>query len=230
MVSIMQSGSNLKEITMATNFDIVFKQNLPRLENIFGRTVVADKTKRLIEIFDSTETSWQKNLDRLKNKKVENILIAEAAPWSDSGKPRFFYNQIESSYHQRIWRAFFPYTSIPTENEKAFEMLADKNFLLIDTIPFSMSYSGNRNHSDYFEIIANSLSWWTEKLKSDKLNFVQKVNVAFAFKVNGQAVIKATKGQLKLKDGQTIKLTENIIAADGSGYTNSERLRTIYKL
>jgi hypothetical protein len=210
--------------------DKIFNQNLPRLENIFGKAEVANRTKRLKEIFQSNETSWQKNLDRLADKKVQNILIAEAAPWSDSGTPRFFYNQIESSYHQRIWRAFFPYTPIPSDNETAFKMLADKNFLLIDTIPFSMSYSGMRNHSDYFGIIANSLGWWTEKLNSEKITFAEKVNVAFAFKVNGLSVIKATGGQLKLKDGQTIKLTEKIIAADGSGYTNSERLRTIYLL
>lgn len=208
----------------------IFNENLPRLENIFGKTEVANKTKRLKEIFQSTETSWQKNLDRLVDKKVQNILIAEAAPWSDSGLPRFFYNQIESSYHRRIWRAFFPNTPIPIKGDTAFNMLADKNFLLIDTIPFSMSYSGVRNHSEYFGIIANSVNWWTEKLKSDKIKFAEKVNIAFAFKVNGLSVIRATGGQLKLKNGQTIMLTDKIIAADDSGYTNSERLKTIYSL
>lgn len=210
--------------------DKIFNNSLPRLENIFGKVEVTNKTSRLREIYQSTETSWLKNLDRLADKKVRNILIAEAAPWSDSGTPRFFYNQIESNYHQRIWRAFFPYTLIPSDTETAFNMLADKGFLLIDTIPFSMSYSGKRNHSDYFGIIANSLGWWTEKLNSDKLNFANKVNVAFAFKVNGLSVIKATGGQLKLKDRQTIKLTEKIIAADGSGYTNSDKLKSIYSL
>lgn len=206
----------------------IFDHNLHRLENIFGKTEIANKTKRLKEIFQSTEKSWQKNLDRLVDKKVQNVLIAESAPWSESGTPRFFYNQIESSYHQRIWRAFFPNTPIPQDNETAFKMLADKNFLLIDTIPFSMSYSGKRNHPDYFGIIVNSLGWWIEKLDSDKITFAKKVNIAFAFKVNGLSIIKATSGQLKLKNGQTVKLTDNLIAADDSGYTNSEKLRTIY--
>lgn len=207
-----------------------FNQNLPQLENIFGKIVVANKQRRLKEIFQSTEKSWQKNLDRFKKKKVRNILIAEAAPWSDRGTPRYFYNQIESCYHQRIWRAFFPGTSIPSDNETAFNMLADKNFLLIDTIPFAMSYSGKRNHSDYFGIIANSLDWWAAKLEDKKITYAEKVNVAFAFKVNGLSIIKATSGQLKLKNGQNIKLTEALIVADGSGYTNSEKLRAIYSL
>ena len=42
--------------------------------------------------------------------------------------------------------------------------------------------------------------------------------------------IRATRGQLKLGGGQIIKLTEDMIAADGSGYTNSDRLKTIYHL
>lgn len=210
--------------------NIIFIQNLHRLENIFGKTEVANKQKRLKEIFQSTETSWLKNLDRLTKKKVQNILIAEAAPWSESGQPRYFYNQIESNYHHRIWRAFFPNTLIPSDNETAFSMLTDNNFLLIDSIPFSMSYKRKRKHSDYYEILKNSLGWWTDKLKNDKITFDDEVNVAFAFKVNGLAIIKATSGQIKLKNGQTIKLSEKLIAADGSGYTNSEKLRTIYSL
>ena len=63
--------------------DKIFNQNLSLLENIFGKTDIASKTKSLKEIFDSTEKSWQTNIDRLCNKRVENILIAEAAPWSD---------------------------------------------------------------------------------------------------------------------------------------------------
>jgi hypothetical protein len=208
----------------------IFIKNLPRLENIFGKIDVANKSKRLKEIFNSTEASWQHNLDRLGDKKVENILIAESAPWSSNGIPRYFYNQIESSYHQRLWRAFFPFTPIPNDNEDAFTMLANMNFLLIDTVPFSMSYSGKRNHSSYYEIIFNSKEWWTGKLKNEKISFAKKVNVAFAFRVNGISVMKAINGELKLKDGQLIKLSEDMIAADGSGYTNSERLRRIFKL
>ena len=80
----------------------VFDQNLTRLENIFGKKVVAYRIRRLREIFYSTECTWQNNLDRFRDKEIKNILIAESAPWSDSGTPRYFYNQIESNYHKRI--------------------------------------------------------------------------------------------------------------------------------
>jgi hypothetical protein len=210
--------------------DNIFNRNLLQLENLFGSAIISEKKKRLFEISNNTEESWQKNVERLSNKKVDHILIAEAAPWSDGGVPRYFYNKMESSYHKKIWRAFFPYNEIPADDETAFGMLADKSFLLIDTLPFSMSYKGRRDRNAYFEIISNSLEWWIEKLNNSKLKLSQQVNIAFAFKVNGLKVINATGGQLKLKDRQTIRLTENLIAADGSGYTSSEKLRTIYKL
>ncbi len=93
-----------------------------------------------------------------------------------------------------------------------------------------MHYKNKRKHKEYFGIIENSVEWWTDKLKNDKLKFAPRVNVAFAFKVNGLSVIRVTQGQLKLKDGQVIKLTDDNIAADGSGYTKSDKLRAIYKL
>lgn len=36
----------------------IFDQNLSRLENIFGKTEIGNRTKRLKEIFQSTEISW----------------------------------------------------------------------------------------------------------------------------------------------------------------------------
>jgi hypothetical protein len=208
----------------------IFYQNLSILENIFGKNIVESKKQRLKEIFDSAEKSWEINIERLSDKKIEYILIAEAAPWSDSGEPRYFYNKIESRYHQKIWRVFFPYTAVPSDNKKTFNMLAGKNFLFIDSLPYSISYKGKRNRNAYFDLVSNSLEWWTEKLKNDKINFADNVKLAFAFKINGRKIIQASGGNLKLKEGKSIKITESLIAADGSGYTNSEKLRIIYKL
>lgn len=211
--------------------DTFYNQNIQHLQNIFGKTLVAERADRLTEIYLSTEKSWNINLDRFKDKKVENILIAEAAPWSESGIPRYFYNKIESNYHLRIWRTFFPCTNVPTDVEKSYNMLIDKNFMLVDTVPYSMKYlPKDRRHPSYLEIIADSLNWWNDKINNEKILLSENVNIAFAFNLNGKAIIHATKGILKLKNGQTIKLTNNLIAADGSGYTNSKMLRRIYKI
>lgn len=208
--------------------DKVFTHNLPSLENIFGWGEVVSKKERLLEIYDRVEQAWEENLNRLVNKKIEFILIAEAAPWSQSGNPRYFYNEIESRYHKSIWGTFYPYTKIPKDKEKAFSMLVEQKFLLIDTIPFSMDYSGKRNHRGYYEIILNSIRWWIEKLNNDKITFTKDVKAAFAFKKNGFAVMKACGGKLILKNGQVIKLNEKNIAADGSGYTSSKKLKEIF--
>jgi hypothetical protein len=216
---------------MKLSSKIYFDQNLPLLEKIFGKKIISDKISRLKEILEITENCWYKNRDRLKNDEVENILIAESPPWSESGTPRYFYNKIESNYHLRIWRTFFPHTNVPSDCEQAYKMLADKKFLLIDTIPYSVKFlSSNRRNVNYSLIVKKSISWWISKLNDEKLLFSKNVKIAFAFRLNGQVVIEATGGKLILKANQIIPLSADLIAADGSNYTSSDKLRNIYQL
>lgn len=211
--------------------DIPFSNHIARLEKLFGKTIVLHRQKRLQEIYENTEESWNENLERLKRKQIEYLLIAESPPWSENGTIRYFYNRIESKYHKSIWNAFYPKIFIPSDREKSYEMLADKNFLLVDTIPYSMKYSAShRRSSSYYEILLSSVPWWASKLANENLLLSKKVKVALAFKLNGNAIVKATGGQLKLRNNQVITLTEGLIAADSSGYTNSRTLRKLYGL
>jgi len=208
----------------------IFNNNLHLLENLFGKNLIAERRNRLLEIFKNTEQSWYNNLDRIKNKKIECLLIAEAPPWSENGTPRYFYNKIESSYHKRIWKTFFPFKAIPTDNEQAFNMLIDNKFLLIDSLPYAMNYKGKRNNENYQKLVKECICWWKEKLTDEKIGFTENVKISFAFKVNGNSIIKALNGRILLQNTQTIELNKELIAADRSGYTNSERLREIFKL
>lgn len=206
----------------------VFNKNLPILYHLFGEEIVARKLVRLKEIFNSTELAWENNLGRYHQTPIKHILFAEAAPWSEKGKPRYFYNQIESNFHQRIWKAIISTQPIPIDVEQSYLMLASRGFLLLDTIPYAMDFSSKRNKYAYFEIIAQSVNWWKLKLADEKIIFANQVQVAFAFKVNGQKLVEALNGRLKLKNGLTILLNDEMISADGSGYTNSEKLAKIF--
>lgn len=208
----------------------IFDNNLSIIENLYGKQFIIDRYNRLLEIFKNTEHSWYKNLNRVKNKKIENLLIAEAPPWTASGIPRYFYNSLESNYHMRIWSTFFPLKKVPSDNEQAYNMLIDKNFLLIDSLPYAMNYKGKRKNKNYQKLVENSLYWWKEKLTDERIEFAQNVKLSFAFKVNGENIINALNGSIKLKNAQTITLNEKLIAADDSGYTNSDKLKKIYRL
>ena len=206
----------------------IFKQNLNLLVTLFGENPVYSKLDRLKEIFISTESSWTNNIERFRDKPIKYILLGEAAPWSENGIPRYFYNQIESKFHRSIWNAFFPSFPIPKEGKNSYEMLANEGFLLIDTLPYAMDYSGKRNKSSYYNLINSSVNWWTRKLQHENLILAKDIKVSFAFKINGLTLIDSLDRKLKLKNGNTIILNEDLIAADGSGYTNSQKLRDLY--
>lgn len=207
----------------------LWANNLPYLKKLFGAEAIEQQETQLKDLLVQTEHSWHANLDRFKNQEIKYILITEA-PCNDAGKSQYFYSAISTSYHQKIWKAIFPDTPLPADMETAYQLLAHKGFLLMDAIPFSLKYAGKRDKKGYGLLISNSLSWFQNKLDNQKLKYADDVKVAFSFKVNGLKMIEATGGQLKLKTGQTIPLTEDLIAADGSGYTNSALVRKIFGL
>lgn len=206
----------------------VFEQNLPLLTKLFGEQNVKFRLNRLKEIFQSTESTWANNIERFKDKPVKYILIGEAPPWSETGIPRYFYNQIESKLHKSIWNTIFPLLSVPKDCKNSYDMLADEGFLLIDTLPYSMDYSGKRQKTAYSDLLYNSVNWWTKKLENENLILAKNIKLAFAFRINGLKIIQSLNYKLELRNGQIITLNENIIAADGSGYTSPQKLRTIF--
>ncbi len=184
------------------------------------------------DIFKITERKWNENLDRFGNTEVQYLLLAEAPPWTECGEVKYFYNTFDGKWTNSVWKCFFPDKKRPEEGpsdiNKGLQRLAHKGFLLIDTLPFAMNYSNVRGKSLYPELIRCCKGFLTEKISNEQINWAADVKLAFAFKLNGRYTIKSFHGRLPIKQG--IKLDENLIAADESGYTNSKNLRNIFKL
>jgi len=68
------------------------------------------------------------------------------------------------------------------------------------------------------------------KLNNEKILIAEDVKIALAFKLNGKAIIAAANRKFVLKNQKIISLDENLIAADGTGYTKGIKLREIYGL
>lgn len=207
---------------------LVFDSGIQDLKLIFSDEIVESMRCRLKEIFDITTNQWKENLHRFNSNSIQKLLICEAPPWSESGIPRYFYNKIESKYHKRIWKGIFPENPIPDNQDLAYRMLSDKGFLLIDSIPYSMPYKGKRTKIFYDEMIIKSIPWWTSKLQDSSDKICSDLKVAFAFKVNGLAIINALNGTLNISEKIHVKLSLENIAADNSGYTNSGKLYRIF--
>lgn len=210
------------------NLEKEFPEQYKRLAKLFGSNVVRSKAGRLNEISARCEAAWETNLDRLRNTEVKYLLIAEAPPWSEKDPINYFYTTLKGPWCNRIWNAFFN-EAIPDDVNRALTLLAEKQFLLIDSLPFSMEYKTNHRKKElYVELIKCCKAFINKKLNNEKIQWAREVKVALAFYKNGEAIINAFPEGLELKAGQTIKLCPFLIATDESNYTNSNILKDIW--
>lgn len=207
-----------------------FPRQLEILKRLFSPKEVQNKTDRFNEILNVSERRWNENLDLLKNNQIRYLLFAEAPPWTESGSIRYFYNTFNSSWHSRIWRTFFDYP-IPYDKEDGLCKLAEKRFLLVDSIPFAMKYTSQiRNNTLYQDLVNNCSSFVLSKLNMVSNQISKDIKVGLAFRLNGISIINSFPKGIKLKNGAILELDYSQIAADGSGYTNPNMLRKIYDI
>lgn len=186
---------------------------------------------RLLEILNTTEHAWNANLDRfnrLNGTPLQYILICEAPPWRPNGEEiAYFYSQTSGSILKTVWRAFFNNNNVPND---AHLLLAQQGFLLVDSIPYSMKYTSHqRNRVAYQTLVTNCLNCTIGKINAHQINFAANVKIALGFRLNAIAFMNATNNVLQIGNGiDPINLTEDNIAADGSGNINSNRLRAIF--
>lgn len=208
-----------------------YKNQIEVLKELFGGEEVNSKLNRLNDIYKKTEEKWRENLKRLKGFPVKYLLIAETPPWIEQGEVQYFYNNFEGSWCRSIWRAFSQKNKQPSPDE-CLEMLAKKGFLLIDTLPFAMKYtSAKRKKPTYKELIDKCLKdFFMKKVHDQSIRYAENVKIAFAFKLNAEAVIEALPKKLKLPESQEITIDKFLIASDRSGFTSSTKLRNIFDL
>jgi hypothetical protein len=205
----------------------LFPDAIEPLANILGHEKLDEDLPRLEEIFKSTELAWKRNLTRFKGKPVKYLLIAEAAPWSTTETPVYFYNELNGSWVSRILKTFFG-DHRPISNEDAWDQLAERGFLLIDNLPFALKYNTKiRKGPYYLHLMQASRAHFFKKINCSDIVWGDVTRIALAFKWNGQRMIDAYKDTYP--DDQPI-LTKKMIVADKSGYTNTHLLRELWSL
>ncbi|HAP95277.1 hypothetical protein [Epilithonimonas hominis] len=201
----------------------VFDDNLFLLEKIFGKEEVLQKLERLKFIYKNTEESWFKNLEHFQDSEVKYILICEAPPYSESEIPVYFYNEINRKFNTTIWNTFFD-SAKPALEKKYYKKLAEKGFLLIDNLPYSMNFEKHRKKQAYKSLMKGCLEWILNKLNNKNLKFSEDLKIVFGFKINGEIFIEVTNGILQLNNGRILNFDKNNIAYDGSGIPNTNAL------
>jgi len=202
----------------------VFHNEIDTIKEVVGAESVQEKLDRLDYIFNFTEEKWYQNLERYGTVRIDKLLIAEAPPWTATGEPRYFYNQIDSKLHEDIWHGIIPDEPFPESQEDTYLMLAQRGFLLVDSLPFAMKYKPyHRRKATYKKLIKECSYYWLHKLANPSMQFSDTIRVAFAFKLNALAIIEAIP-ELQLSSEITIALSESMILADGSGFPKKAKI------
>jgi hypothetical protein len=219
----------LQRRSAARDIEREFPDAMEPLSNLLGRDGLCEQLPRLNQILECTELAWERNIKRFRHEPVRYLLIAEAAPWTTTGIPRYFYESLKGAWVSRILKTFFGELR-PDTDEEAWMQLANKGFLLVDTLPFALQYrTPVRRGADYLKLLQVSQAHFFEKLNNKNLTWADDTKIALAFKWNGRRMIEALRLRDNLPNGCQ-KLDEALIAVDGSGYTNTQKLRELWVL
>jgi len=212
-----------------------YQNEFEALNRLFGVDEVQSKINRLNEIHDFTENIWNDYVSGIPEKKIKYLLIAEAPPWSESGRPQYFldHNSRSRSILNAVKKAVFPSSvSSKISAQEVLHELSQMGFLIIDSIPFSMNYSQSNKRSTvaYNELVRHSMKgYFKEKINHPSLVWTSNLRIAFTLKRNANTIIDVMDGQITLGK-RDYPLSENLIAVNGAGYPDSNALRRIFNV
>lgn len=198
---------------------------LPFLDDLFPDLNIPE-IEAILQRLASSEEYWEINRKRYNNVKgkteengtlcIKYLLICESPPVSS----KYFYKQPAGELFTSVWRTFFADKPICSNSNDAYQCLADIGFLLVDSLPFPVKYlTKDRKKSAYQNMINNYLNIWEQKLNSN-FTFCADLKIAFGFKLNAYAILKAAPNGIMLSGIQR-PFSSRMIATDGTGYKPS---------
>lgn len=207
-----------------------FPEELSILKKLFTSSEIDACIDRLNEIHEYTEKKWVDYVKRIPNGRVNYLLIAEAPPWKEIGKKIEYVLDPTSSSRMLMTplrEAFDIPKSMRKDTDSTLSVLARKGVIVIDSIPFAMSYSKMRSRVAYGTLINESVKpYLKSKLDDPRISWHPNIRVALAFKGNGQKVISALGGRLQL--GETsVSLNSQSIVGFRRGFSNLSAKRLI---
>jgi len=217
---------------MTLSLEQTFPDELSVLKELFGVDQVEGKLRRLNEIHEYTEGKWRDYVAKLPDGQVNYLLIAEAPPWSATGRPEYVLDPESRSRKlmQALRRVFLlPSVFRQLDANKALAEFARQRLLIVDSIPFAMDYSNKRSRRKYDSLVRlTAQSYLRKKLLSASLSWCPDLRVAFGFRRNALAVMNGLGNQLDL--GQLkLALGPEQIAVNEAGYPDAGKLRAVYR-
>lgn len=144
----------------------------------------------LNSIFQFAEAKWQENIDRIvrQKSKVQYLFIGEAPPATrdNNANIRYFYGTNEGEDCDPINRSFLSESEMKKPVEERLEILANRGFLMIDTMPFAVNFSfaSRRNRIAYRILVQQCIqSYMLPHIYNPRIPWADTVKLAFGVKI-----------------------------------------------
>ncbi len=232
----------------------MYTEGLKTLKELFRSKYVNDWMDLIDLIYHTSEECWHANLTNIlrKNITIKYLLVCEAPPFNetnDAKKVKYFYNPhnttVPQSYIEAVFNAFYPDSkeynviySAETKHNKL-NRIAEKGFLLVDSLPYALDYSEPKNVRDraaYRNLVKISVNtYFLDKLQNAQIPWAHdEVKVAFGLWRNAKEVMKNWPTILPFKchvKPETRKMPPfDQVAVNGSWNLSEKELRRIYRL
>jgi len=189
------------------DFDGLWTAAAAHLDALFKDGSHRARKERLRDIYETTETWWEKYVDLIPGRTVRYLMITEAPPWNteyDSlqrvSSPVYALNPERgvSPLLRQCYRTFYPETPCD-DAQVALQRIATKGFLLLEGLPFALSYSQKRGNKPYTPLQRHMLDSYVHlKLRQANLAWATNLSVIFGYQNHALAFIRAADGILHL--------------------------------
>ena len=201
------------------------------LRELFGVEYVDERIGRLNTIHEYTESLWSEYIKKLPSKTVKYLLIAESPPWSQDGPPQYFLDPKSRprSLMNAFRRAFFA-SSTNNNSQFIINEFAQHGLLLVDSIPFSMNYSGVRNRIKYKELVGLTVkSYMLKKIAGFGLKYTKDMRIVFGYQINALNVLDSLGSVLTVQNNR-YEINNKMICTNAANYPDANRIREILHL
>jgi len=216
------------------NLETDYPGECAKLIKLCGLDATGDLPQYLNRTYAITEEKWEENIQRLMkyNVRIKYLLFGEAAPRTLEGEINYIYNNCHGSWCTAIVEGLLLPLQVSDGVEQKLEKLAQRQFLLVDTMPFSVNYNNPnnyRNKNDYKELVKLcAQSYLRDKLFDPRLQWDSDVKIAFGVKKNAEAMMESFPKGFSLPNGQKVDFSLDLVVSNAANYPEAEKIRGVF--
>ena len=221
-------------IVAGKKLEIDYPAACTKLIQLCGLNDTINLPHYLNHIYAITEEKWEENVQRLMkyNVRIKYLMFGEAAPRTLEGEINYFYNNCHGSWCTAIVEGLLLPQQVSDGVEQKLAKLAQRQFLLVDTMPFSVNYNNPNNYRNkiaYKELVKLcAFSYLKDKLFDPRLQWDNDVKIAFGVNKNAEAMMESFPQGFSLPNGQKVNFSLDLVVANDTNDLDAERIRDVF--